>query len=145
MSRQEEERGWSGTSADGAHTGAGGMFAAPVADVEPSPETVYLSDEDYEAAIGDTLAEAQPSDLWIFAYCALLWAPAFEVIENRPARLVPLLLLQGSTVPKTSDRSGLRMALDRGGRFHGIILIVRPFASGGLDTLIRCKIVVKPA
>ena len=61
------------------------LAAVPVADAGPSPGAVYMTDEDYEGAVEETLAEAPPGDLWLFAYGSLLWKPAFEVAENRPA------------------------------------------------------------
>ena len=101
------------------------LAAVPVADAGPSPGAVYLSDEDYEAAIGDTLAEAPPGDLWIFAYGSLLWKPAFEAADYR------LALVRGrhrsfcirmARFRGTRDRPGLMMALDRGGQCHGLVL-----------------------
>jgi cation transport protein ChaC len=124
------------------------LAAAPVADAGPSPGMVYMTDEDYQAAIRDTLAEAPPGDLWIFAYGSLLWKPAFEAAEDRPA------LVRGrhrsfcfrvSRFRGTPDRPGLMMALDRGGQCQGIVLRVP--ADGVrecLETLFRREIVVKP-
>ena len=124
------------------------LAAAPVADAGPSPGAVYMSDEDYEAAVGQTLAEAPSGDLWLFAYGSLLWKPAFETAENQPA------LVRGwhrsfcfrvARFRGTRDRPGLMMALDRGGQCHGIVLRVpADRVRESLDTLFRREIVVKP-
>lgn len=124
------------------------LAAPPVADAGPSPGAVYMSDEDYEAAVGATLAEAPLGALWVFAYGSLLWKPAFEAAENRPALVRGWHRSFSFRVARfrgTRDRPGLMMALDRGGQCHGIVLRVpadRVLES--LDTLFRREIVVKP-
>ena len=124
------------------------LAAAPVADAGPTPGMVYMSDEDYEAAIGDTLAEAPPGDLSIFAYGSLLWKPAFDAADSRSA------LVRGrhrsfcfrvARFRGTRDRPGLMMALDRGGQCHGLVLRVpADRVRESLEMLFRREVVVKP-
>ena len=88
------------------------------------------------------------TDVWIFAYGSLLWKPAFEVADNRPA------LVRGrhrsfcfrvARFRGTRDRPGLMMALDRGGQCHGIVLRVpADSVRESLDALFRREVVVKP-
>jgi cation transport protein ChaC len=124
------------------------LAAAPVADAGPSPGAVYLGDEDYEALIGDTLAEAPPGDLWIFAYGSLLWKPAFEAAETRPALVHGRhrsFCIRVARFRGTPDRPGLMMALDRGGQCHGLVLRVPADRHREtLETLFRREVVVKP-
>jgi cation transport protein ChaC len=47
--------------------------AREVEDAGPSPGAIYLTDEDYEIAVRDILAEAPPGDVWVFGYGSLLW------------------------------------------------------------------------
>src|SRR5215207_11300267 len=59
--------------------------ARPVKDLGPSPSAVYMTDEDYEIAIREMLAQALAGDVWLFAYGSLLWKPACETAESRRA------------------------------------------------------------
>ncbi|HYN52687.1 MAG TPA: gamma-glutamylcyclotransferase [Thermoleophilaceae bacterium] len=124
------------------------LAAAPVADAGPSPGAVYMSDEDYEAAIRDTLAEAPPGGLWIFAYGSLLWKPAFEAADNRPALVRGRhrsFCIRVARFRGTRDCLGLMMALDRGGQCHGLVLRVpADRVRESLETLFRREVVVKP-
>jgi len=56
-----------------------------VEDAGPSPGAVYMTDEDYDAAVGNVLAHASPSDVWLFGYGSLLWKPVCEFSESRIA------------------------------------------------------------
>jgi glutathione-specific gamma-glutamylcyclotransferase len=120
---------------------------APVADTGPNPGAVYMSDEDYEAAIGATLAEAPPA-LWVFAYGSLLWKPAFEPAESQAATVRGWhrsFCFRVARFRGTRERPGLMMALDRGGQCHGMVLRIR--ADGARDVLgglFRRELVIKP-
>src|SRR5262245_39219180 len=59
--------------------------ARVVEDLGPSPGAVYMTDEDYEIAIWDTLAQGPPGDVYLFGYGSLLWKPACEIAESRRA------------------------------------------------------------
>ena len=59
--------------------------ARVVEDAGPSPSAVYLTDEDYEIAVGNILAQAPSGDVWLFGYGSLLWKPAFVYVESRMA------------------------------------------------------------
>ena len=39
-----------------------------VEDAGPSPGAVYMTDEDYDVAIGNVLADAPAGDVWLFGY-----------------------------------------------------------------------------
>jgi glutathione-specific gamma-glutamylcyclotransferase len=120
---------------------------APVADTGPNPGAVYMSDEDYEAAIGATLAEAPPA-LWVFAYGSLLWKPAFEPAESQAATVRGWhrsFCFRVARFRGTRERPGLMMALDRGGQCHGMVLRIRDDgARDVLGGLFRRELVIKP-
>ena len=122
--------------------------ARPVEDFGPSPGMVYMTDEDYEIAIREMLAQAPGGDVWLFAYGSLLWKPACETVESRRA------VVQGwhrsfcfrvTRFRGTPDHPGLMMALDRGGECHGMILrLPADQVQASLDTLFRREVIVKP-
>jgi cation transport regulator ChaC/acyl dehydratase len=66
---------------------------------------------------------AEGQDLWIFGYGSLMWNPAINVVESRPAflhgfsRRFAMRLVFGRAMP---DRPGLMMCLVPGGHCHGI-------------------------
>lgn len=124
------------------------MASAAVEDAGPSPGAVYMSEEDYDAAIQATLAEAPPADLWVFAYGSLLWKPAFDPAESRAATVRGWhrsFCFRVARFRGARDRPGLMMALDRGGQCHGRVLRVpRGEVRNVLGTLFRREIVVKP-
>lgn len=96
-----------------------------VADSGPSPGFVPMTDSDYLALADDLLAHRPTSgSLWVFAYGSLLWKPAFEFTEERPAvapgwhRAFRLKLNRWRGTP---DRPGLMLVLDLGGRCRGMV------------------------
>ena len=46
--------------------------ARVVEDAGPSPGAVYLTDGEYDAIVGEMLAQAPAGDLWLFGYGSLL-------------------------------------------------------------------------
>jgi len=83
-----------------------------------------FSHEEREKNRKDLLKRLSPgSDLWVFGYGSLIWNPAFNYIENKPARLYGfhrsfcLHLTIGRGSP---DAPGLMLALDKGGSCNGM-------------------------
>ena len=122
--------------------------ARVVEDAGPSPGAVYLSDEDYETAVRDVLAQAPPGDVWLFGYGSLLRKPAFEFIESRRATVQGWhrsFCIRVARFRGTRDLPGLMMALDRGGQCQGMVFrIPAEQAKASLETLFRRELVVKP-
>ena len=125
------------------------LAARPVEDLGPSPGAVYMTDEDYESAIGEMLAQTPPGDVWLFAYGSLLWKPACETADSRRAVVRGWhrsFCFRVARFRGTRDRPGLMMALDRGGQCHGMILRLPPDqVEASLGTLFRREMMVKPA
>src|SRR5215203_3827168 len=121
----------------------------PVEDLGPSPGAVYMTDDDYEIAIRDLLAEAPPSDVWLFAYGSLLWKPACEIAEKRRAMVRGWhrsFCFRVARFRGTRDQPGLMMALDRGGQCEGMVLRLPTAAvETSLGALFRREMMVKPA
>jgi cation transport protein ChaC len=64
-------------------------------------------------------------DLWVFGYGSLMWNPALDVAERRPARLRGWHRSFCLWIPAgrgTVENPGLMMALDRGGSCRGVAL-----------------------
>ena len=122
--------------------------ARVVEDAGPSPGAVYLTDEDYESAVRDVLAQAPPGDVWVFGYGSLLWKPAFEFVESRMATVRGWhrsFCIRVARFRGTRDLPGLMMALDRGGQCRGMVFrIPADQAEASLTTLFRRELVVKP-
>lgn len=122
--------------------------ARVVEDAGPSPGAVYLTDEEYAAIVHDVLAGAQMEDLWIFGYGSLLWKPAFEFVESRPATVQGWhrsFCIRVARFRGTRDQPGLMMALDRGGQCRGMAFRVpAEHAEGTLHALFRRELVVRP-
>jgi len=121
--------------------------ARVVADLGPSSGAVYMTDQDYEITIRDTLAKGPPGDVWLFAYGSLLWKPACEVAESRRAIVYGwhrAFCIRIARFRGTPERNGLMMALDRGGQCHGMIFRL-PAAQlhESLDKLFRREMVIK--
>lgn len=123
-------------------------IARVVEDAGPSPGAVYLTNEDYEITVRDVLAQAPPGDLWLFGYGSLLWKPAFEFVESRPATVLGWhrsFCIRVARFRGTRDLPGLMMALDRGGQCRGMVFRVpADQAEATLHTLFRRELVVKP-
>jgi cation transport protein ChaC len=122
--------------------------ARVVEDAGPSPGAVYLTDEDYEIAVRDMLAQAPPGDVWLFGYGSLLWKPAFEYVESAMATVLGWhrsFCIRVARFRGTRDLPGLMMALDRGGQCRGkVFRIPADQAEAVLKTLFQRELVVKP-
>jgi cation transport protein ChaC len=122
--------------------------ARVVEDAGPSPGAVYLTDEDYEIAVRDILAQAPRGDIWLFGYGSLLWKPAFEYVESRMATVRGWhrsFCIRVARFRGTRDLPGLMMALDRGGQCRGkVFRIPADQVVDTLKALFRRELVVKP-
>jgi cation transport protein ChaC len=98
--------------------------ARVVEDLGPTPGAVYMTDDDYEITIRETLENAPSGDIWLFGHGSLLWKPACEVAEGRRATVHGwhrAFCIRMARFRGTPERNGLMMALDRGGQCHGVI------------------------
>lgn len=121
-----------------------------VADPGPIPGAAPMTDSDYADYLREALAPVpRGDDIWIFACGSLIWKPAFEIEEQRPALLrgwhrsfcIRLVRYRG-----TEDCPGLMMALDRGGSCQGVIQrVAGKHAPERLDRLLRREMSVKPS
>ena len=120
-----------------------------VEDAGPSPGAVYMTDEDYDVAIGGVLAHAPAGDVWLFGYGSLLWKPACEFTESRLATVRGwhrAFCYRVARFRGTRDKQGLMLALDRGGRCKGMIFkIPSAQVSTSLNALFRREMMVMPA
>ena len=89
------------------------------------PGTVILSDAVIAADLEAALASHPPGeDVWLFGYGSLMWNPAMEFAESRPAvvrgwhRQFCLWLHGGRGTP---EKPGLMLALERGGSCAGLL------------------------
>jgi len=93
---------------------------------DPGPELGrrYFNDSEYEAAASRLLECAGRKPLWVFAYGSLMWKPAIETTDHRPAVAhgwhrafcLKLTRYRGSAA-----QPGLMMGLRRGGRCKGMV------------------------
>ncbi|HEX6103743.1 MAG TPA: gamma-glutamylcyclotransferase [Alphaproteobacteria bacterium] len=120
-----------------------------VEDAGPPADRVRMTDADYDALLEEVLAGAEPDeDIWLFASGSLIWKPACDSVEQRPA-VVPgwhrsfslkLVWYRG-----TPERPGLMMGIDRGGLCRGMAYrIPRADAWTALSRVLRREISVKP-
>jgi cation transport protein ChaC len=122
--------------------------AQVIEDAGPVPGAIQMTDEDYAAAIRDTLAGRPARDFWLFACGSLLWNPVCEDAESRRAvvqgwhRAFCFRVNRGRG---TVGRPGLMMALDRGGQCHSMVFrLPAGQLEESLDQLFRREIIVKP-
>lgn len=82
------------------------------------------SDAEYDRVLCEILATASSrSDVWLFAYGSLIWNPACETIESRPAKAHgwrrSFCLGWDRWFRGCDARPGLMLSLDRGGQCRG--------------------------
>lgn len=122
--------------------------ARVVEDAGPSPGAVYLTDIEYDLIIDEVLARAPDRDIWLFGYGSLLWKPAFEFAESRPATVLGWhrsFCIRVARFRGTRDQPGLMMALDRGGQCRGMVFrIPAARVRESLSALFRRELVVNP-
>ena len=119
-----------------------------VEDAGPPPGLVPMTDDDYTAVVSDLLVGAPAGPLSLFAYGSLLWKPACEVLDGKPASVRGWHRAFCFRTPRfrgTPERPGLMMALDRGGQCQGMIFKIAEPIRESLDRLIRREMTVKPA
>ena len=55
-----------------------------VEDTGPEPDRVYHTEQDYDAAVAESLAShSAGEDAWLFAYGSLIWKPEVDHVEER--------------------------------------------------------------
>jgi glutathione-specific gamma-glutamylcyclotransferase len=86
-----------------------------VEDSGPPPGRVPMTDEDYDTSLRQILgALPADDDIWLFAYGSLIWNPACETVERRPAVVPGWHRAFCFTVTRflgSPDRPGLMMGL----------------------------------
>ena len=120
-----------------------------VPDPGPRVGTVPLDDADYDSLVDALLAPAHPADdIWLFAYGSLIWKPACEIAEQRPALLRGWhrsFCLRLTRFRGTPECPGLMLALDRGGACRGVgQRLPAARAAELLGQLLRREMSVKP-
>jgi glutathione-specific gamma-glutamylcyclotransferase len=121
--------------------------AREVSDAGPTPGVVYMTDLEYQVAVEQALTGVPASDAWVFAYGSLLWKPECEVLEGRLACAYGwhrAFCLRVGRFRGTVDRPGLMMALDRGGRCHGMVFRLADPVTESLEKLFRRELVTSP-
>lgn len=83
--------------------------------------------------------------VWLFGYGSLIWNPAIEYAEKRPATVHGLhrrFCLQTYLGRGSRERPGLVLALDRGGRCRGVVFRISPEqAESELDIVWRREMI----
>lgn len=92
-----------------------------------------VSDAEYDEVLREIL-ETAPSrhDVWLFAFGSLIWNPACETVESRPARVRgwrrSFCLGWDRWFRGCEARPGLMLSLDRGGQCRGVAYRLPPDA-----------------
>lgn len=92
-------------------------------------DTPQRTEAEMSALLDSSLARHDPAqDLWVFGYGSLIWNPAFEYAERRPAilhgwhRRFCLKMFMGRG---TRETPALVLALDRGGACRGVAFRIK--------------------
>ncbi|WP_439814247.1 gamma-glutamylcyclotransferase [Zavarzinia sp. CC-PAN008] len=95
-----------------------------IREVAPTGAYRFLTPEERAASLDRILAELPAGeDIWLFGYGSLMWNPAFHHVEERPALLHGFhrrFCLWTPLGRGTPEQPGLTLALEPGGRCHGI-------------------------
>lgn len=113
----------------------GSILAA--ARAERRPGFTVLSDEEMAASMQQVRAACpDPSRVWIFGYGSLIWNPALDFVEVRPAHLHgwQRRFCLSSSGRGSAGQPGLILALDKGGSCHGVAFRIEKVK---LDTEMR--------
>jgi len=108
------------------------------------------TEADYDAQVGEILANAPPGDFWVFAYGSLIWNPAFDFVEKRPAVAAgwhrAFCLGWDRRFRGNANQPGLMLALDRGGVCKGVVYRLPPDAlEANLHRLFRREMSMVPS
>ncbi|AZO69603.1 MAG: gamma-glutamylcyclotransferase [Mesorhizobium sp.] len=114
-----------------------------------APGLVYYTEEDYDAAVHETLAShPRGEDLWLFAYGSLIWKPEVEHTEERIGTAHGWhrsFCLKMTRWRGTREQPGLMMALDRGGQCRGMLYrLAGNTVEWQLGKLVRREMKAKP-
>lgn len=96
-----------------------------VADPGPSPDTVYLRDEDFRPAAEHLVSLKKPGPFWLFAYGSLIWKPEIPSLETKRATAHGWHRAFSMKIERfrgTRAQPGYMMCLDRGGTCDGVVL-----------------------
>lgn len=84
----------------------------------------FLPREDRDQRLTDCLAGwTEGTDAWVFGYGSLMWNPAFDYVERRPARLEGWRRSFCFWTPLgrgTPERPGLMLGVEKGGACDGV-------------------------
>lgn len=92
----------------------------------PSPFTP-MTDDDFEAYAAQMLQQNAGRPFWVLAYGSLIWKPALEHVEARPAHVPGWRRSFGLNMRNwraTPDKPGLMLCLDRGGSCRGVAYLM---------------------
>jgi glutathione-specific gamma-glutamylcyclotransferase len=112
-----------------------------VTDPGPSPDTLYLRDEDYRPAAEQLVSLKRPGPFWLFAYGSLIWKPEIPSVESKRATAhgwhrafsMKIERFRGS-----KEQPGFMMCLDRGGICEGVVLrLPEEDPVGQMDKMLR--------
>src|SRR5688572_29882276 len=98
--------------------------ARVVEDAGPVPDTVYMTDDDYDVAIQSILTHVSGGDICLFGYGSLLWKPACEFGENRIDTVRGwhrAFCFRVARFRGTPDKPGVMLAIEREGSGKGMI------------------------
>jgi cation transport protein ChaC len=93
-------------------------------DPGPEPGTTEHTDAEFDAMVETLLLEYSPEELWVFAYCSLIWNPEFDFLESRGATAYGWhrsFCLKLTRWRGTRELPALMLALDRGGSCNGLV------------------------
>lgn len=108
------------------------------------------TDADHDSMAREILDGAADRDsVWVFAYGSLIWNPAFDFVEQRAALVSgwhrSFCLGWDEWFRGCSERPGLMLALDRGGRCKGAAYRLPPEAAeANLVTLVKREVHILP-